>query len=63
MEFEWDENKCLSNIQKHGVDFEDIPTLFDGDTTTLEDTRFDYGEQRFITIGLLIGRVLVVIHT
>ena len=63
MEFEWDENKRLSNLQKHGVDFVDIPNLFNGDTITFEDTRFDYGEQRLITFGLLLGRVLVVVHT
>jgi uncharacterized DUF497 family protein len=39
-EFEWDENKRLSNIRKHGIDFVDIPVVFEGDTLTVEDDRF-----------------------
>lgn len=63
MEFEWDENKRLSNIHKHGIDFVDIPVVFEGETLTIEDKRFAYGEQRFVTFGLLQGRVVVVVHT
>ncbi|MEH1837626.1 MAG: hypothetical protein V7L20_02395 [Nostoc sp.] len=32
MEFEWDEVKRLTNLRKHGIDFIDIPAVFDGDT-------------------------------
>jgi uncharacterized DUF497 family protein len=63
MEFEWDENKRLANIQKHGIDFIDAAKVFEGDTLTVEDERFGYGEQRFITLGLLKGRVITVVHT
>ncbi len=28
MEFEWDENKNLSNIEKHGISFEAIASVF-----------------------------------
>ena len=63
MEFEWDEAKRLSNLRKHGIDFVDIPVVFTGDTLTVEDNRFSYGEQRFITFGLLQGRAIAVIHT
>lgn len=63
MEFEWDENKRLSNLQKHGIDFVDIPHLFEGRILSIEDVRFAYGEQRFVTFGLLVGRVLAVVHT
>ena len=63
MNFEWDENKRLSNLEKHGIDFIDAPIIFKGYTLTVEDDRFDYGEQRFITIGILNERVVVVIHT
>ena len=34
-----------------------------GRASTFEDTRFDYGEPRFITIGRLAGYVVVVAHT
>ncbi len=63
MEFEWDENKRKTNIRKHGIDFVDIPVVFDGETVTIEDERFAYGEQRFVTLGLLQGRVVAVVHT
>jgi uncharacterized protein len=62
MEFEWDEAKRLANLDKHGIDFIDIPEIFDGDIVTFEDDRYSYGEQRFVTFGLLQGRVIAV-HT
>jgi uncharacterized protein len=61
--FEWDERKRQSNLQKHGVDFADLESLFAGETVTVLDERFDYGEPRFITLGLLNGIVLAVAHT
>jgi uncharacterized protein len=63
MEYEWDEAKCLANLRKHGIDFIDVPVVFDGDTLTVEDNRYSYGEQRFVTFGLLQGRVVAVVHT
>ena len=63
MRFEWDERKRRSNLEKHGVDFSDLASLFAGETVTVLDERFDYGEHRFITLGLLKGIVLTVAHT
>ncbi|MEH2377261.1 BrnT family toxin [Nostoc sp.] len=63
MEFEWDEAKRLTNLRKHGIDFIDILAVFDGDTVTVEDDRYSYTEQRFVTFGLLQGRVVAVVHT
>jgi uncharacterized DUF497 family protein len=63
MKFEWDENKRLANIRKHSFDFTDVSTVFDSDTVTVEDDRYNYGEQRFITFGLFQGRVIAVVHT
>ncbi|TFI55125.1 BrnT family toxin [Mastigocladus laminosus UU774] len=63
MEFEWDEAKRLANLDKHGIDFIDVPDVFDGDIVTVEDDRYSYGEQRFITFGVLQGRVIAVVHT
>ena len=62
MRYEWDENKRQSNIDKHGVDFADLESLFAGVTVTLLDDRFSH-EERFITFGLLSGIVLAVAHT
>ena len=63
MRFEWDEAKRLANIEKHGIDFADVPPMFDGDVFTIEDQRFEYDETRYITFGLLKFRVIVVAHT
>jgi uncharacterized protein len=63
MDFEWDENKRLSNLSKHGVDFEDVRFIFDGDTVTVEDDRYNYGEQRLVTFGFLRGSIISVTHT
>ncbi|MEH2116172.1 BrnT family toxin [Nostoc sp.] len=37
--------------------------VFEGDTITVKDDRFNYGEERFITFGLIEGRVIAVVHT
>jgi uncharacterized DUF497 family protein len=64
MKFEWDEDKNRANIAKHGVSFEDACRIFDGFTVDRPDDRFEYGEAREISIGLLNGiALLVVVHT
>ncbi len=63
MEFTWSESKRAFNIKAHGLDFVDAPSLFDGMTFTFEDDRFSYGEQRFVTLGLLAGIPVSVVHT
>jgi hypothetical protein len=63
MRYEWDEAKRQSNIQKHGIDFIGIEEAFAGKTVTILDDRFDYGESRFVTVGLLGGRVVIIAHT
>jgi uncharacterized protein len=63
MTFDWDEDKRLINARKHGIDFVDALTIFEGDTVTVEDDRFDYGEARWIILGLYEDRVIVVVHT
>ncbi len=63
MRFEWDENKRLANIRKHGFDFADVSSIFNSDTVTVEDDRYNYGEQRFMTLAFLQGRIIAVVHT
>jgi len=63
MNFEWDDTKRKSNIKKHGIDFINAQMIFADYTLTIEDDRSDYGEERFVTFGILDGRVVVVIHT
>jgi uncharacterized protein len=45
---------------KHGLDFRDAEKVFQGETIIFEDTRQDYGEKRFISLGRL-GDIIVVI--
>ena len=63
MQYSYDKNKKALNLVKHGLDFDDAKRVIESNkTVTYEDDRFDYGEQRFITIGLLQD-VLVAIVT
>jgi len=63
MGYEWDPNKAITNIEKHGIDFADAVTVFnDRNAVTIDDP--DDEEQRFITIAMdAFGRILVVVYT
>ena len=63
MRFIWHEPKRQANLKKHGVDFADAERVFTGPTFTFEDDREDYGEQRWVTLGLLSAQVVVIVHT
>ena len=63
MEFTWSERKRALNLKDHGLDFVDAASVFEGLTFTFEDDRFSYGEQRFITLGLLAGIPVSIAHT
>ena len=63
MEFTWSERKRSLNIKQHGIDFVDAPAVFTGLTFTYEDDRFSYKEQRFVTLGLLAGVPVSIVHT
>ena len=60
MMFEWDEAKSRSNFVRHGLDFADAEQT--GPCVTFVDNRMDYGELRLITLGLLAGRTVVIVH-
>lgn len=63
MKFEWDEEKNKVNIHKHGLDFADAPEIFNGPMFIQLDTRQNYGEDRWIGIGFIQNRVVVVVYT
>ncbi|MBL7183376.1 MAG: BrnT family toxin [Anaerolineae bacterium] len=63
MLFEWDEDKNRANIQKHKIDFVDIPAVFSGPMLVELDERGDYGEERWIGIGFLRDIIVVVVFT
>ena len=63
MRFEWDQQKRQANIAKHGLDFVDLPKVFRLPLRISLDERQDYGEDRWVGLGILDGRVVVVVFT
>ncbi|MGL4608516.1 MAG: BrnT family toxin [Trueperaceae bacterium] len=63
MTFEWDEEKNVNNIEKHGFDFADAWQVFQTPMLIASDTREDYGEDRYVGIGLLQARIVVIVFT
>jgi uncharacterized DUF497 family protein len=61
--FEWDPDKAVRNVEKHGIDFADPSlVLFDDLALTIPDK--DADEERFLALGQdALGRLLVVIYT
>lgn len=61
MRYTHDPKKRTANLKKHGYDFKDAPQVIESTATvTFDDRRFDYGEQRFITLGVLRGDVVAI---
>jgi len=61
MKFDWYETKNQINIQKHGLDFKDAWQLFKNPLLARQDTSMDYGEDRWVAIGIMNTRVIVVV--
>lgn len=62
MRFDWDEQKNQANIRKHGLDFRDAWEIFTMPMLIAPDDREEYGEERWIGVGLLKTIVAVVIY-
>ncbi len=63
MRFEWDEEKNATNFRKHGFDFADAWEIFTAPILVALDDREDYGEDRWMGIGVLRSRAVVVLYT
>src|ERR1700722_3388427 len=60
-DFQWDERKNRRNIEKHGFDFADAKEIFRGALLVDADTREDYGEARWVGMGMTRGRIAHVV--
>lgn len=63
MFFEWSDKKRAENLRKHKVDLLFAALIFEGPVLTEADNRNDYGETRFISVGLIYDEAYVVVHT
>lgn len=63
MRITFDPRKRDKTLFERGLDFGPAPEVFDGINMTIEDVRCDYGEHRYITVGHLDERVVVIAWT
>lgn len=63
MQIDFDPDKRAATLLHRGLDMADAAIVFDGPSVTLKDIRQDYGEERFITLGLLMSRMVVLVWT
>lgn len=63
MAITFDPSKRAWTLQKRGLDFVSVQAVFDGQVHTFEDQRAEYGEPRYCTAGLLVGRMVMVCWT
>ena len=61
--YEWDEAKSQLNYDRHSLDFDDIGEFDWATATVVQDSRQDYGEERYIATGLFLGRLTVLVFT
>jgi uncharacterized DUF497 family protein len=59
----FDPAKRDMTLAQRGLDFADSGEVFAGTVFEQQDRRIDYGEPRFITVGYLRGRMVVVVWT
>ena len=62
MAISFDPAKDAANMAKHGLSLADF-TGFDAEATVVEDTRFDYGERRFVAFGRINSLPHAVVYT
>lgn len=63
MEISYDAQKRNRTLRERGLDFKDAVHVFAGTTIDFVDDRMDYGEVRWVTFGLLNGRMVSVVWT
>lgn len=62
--FEWDDQKAEINFRKHGIRFQEAALVFDDPFALSEQDRIENNEQRWQTIGMVGGCLLLLVaHT
>lgn len=61
--FEWDEAKSRRNARKHGLSFSTAARMFEHPHLVHLDTRLEYGEDRWLAVGLIGLVVCVVVYS
>lgn len=61
LDFEWDDAKNVSNLDKHGIDFEDAVAIWERPVLVSLSPRG--GEDRWIAIGMVDGMEIAVVYT
>lgn len=62
MNFEWDENKNQSNIEKHGYDFRDVVQIFTNEDLLVYPSSFAW-EERNVAISQFKGKYIALVYT
>ncbi|MBK1642645.1 hypothetical protein CKO12_12315 [Chromatium okenii] len=63
MQIEFDSIKHQKTLNERGLDFARAGEVFAGPLLNWRDDRFEYGEPRFITFGLLDQRWVIIVWT
>jgi uncharacterized DUF497 family protein len=65
----WDEAKRKSNLKKHGLDFAHVADFDEASALAFEDTRgladpkFAYAEPRYLSLGLMRGKLVMLVYS
>ena len=63
MKFEYDEAKSIKNMQKHGIDFEEVKNLWYNESALIVPANIIDNEVRYALISKILGKCYVVIFT
>lgn len=58
--YEWDENKNVSNLEKHGLDFSLAIEVFSDPCAVEQLTNGEHGEKRYQIVGKITNEELII---
>jgi uncharacterized protein len=63
-DFEWDDRKAAINLRRHKISFQAARGVFNDAFALIEhDVSEEYGEDRFLAIGMVEGLLITVVYT